>query len=100
MGHNPATRESTKAVRPAAVETRTPEEIIKTIRGNLKSPVTILKSDIQVLMDAYDALIVDQSITTARLLARAEDAEATVAELERTAAQAPADGEVFDSIGE
>ena len=41
----------------AAMETRTPDEIIKGIRGNLNSPLTILKTDVAILLKNYDALV-------------------------------------------
>jgi hypothetical protein len=63
MGHNVG-KQAALAVaagqkRGAAVaETRTQGEIIKTIRGNLNSPLAILKTDVAVLMAAYDAVCV------------------------------------------
>jgi hypothetical protein len=42
----------------AVVETRHPDEIIKTLRGNLKSPLAILKTDVAVLLAAYDDAVV------------------------------------------
>jgi hypothetical protein len=61
MGHNVG-KQAALAVaagqkRGAAVaETRTSDEIIKTLRGNLNSPVTIMKTDIAILMAAYDTV--------------------------------------------
>jgi hypothetical protein len=84
MGHNVG-KQAALAVaagqkRGAAVaETRTPEEIIKTIRGNLNSPLAILKTDVALLMAKYDAAeaaVIHLGGATAGLLERAEVAEA------------------------
>lgn len=50
-----------------AVETRTHAEIIKTLRGNLNSPLAILKTDVAVLLAAYD-LLSERFEKNARLL--------------------------------
>jgi len=60
MGHNVGKQaalavEAGKKRGASVVETRTPEEIIKGIRGNLNSPLAILKTDVALLMVALDA---------------------------------------------
>ena len=54
------------------VETRTPEEIIKTMRNNLTNPMAILKSDIAVLMVAYDNALFSASERAKDLMAATE----------------------------
>jgi hypothetical protein len=59
------------------VETRTSEEIIKTMRNNLTNPLAILKSDVAVLMSAYDdqkGLAASQALVIADLNAKLLDA--------------------------
>lgn len=56
MGHNPSTRDGKTSNRKGAVETRSADEIIKTLRGNLNSPLAILKTDVAVLLAQYDIL--------------------------------------------
>ena len=55
MGHNPSNRDTTKGERKAAVENRTPEEILKGIRGNLAAHLSVTPNDIQFLLGAFDA---------------------------------------------
>ena len=88
MGHNPATRNTQQStMRTKVSENRSADEIIKTLRGNLNAPLAILKTDVAVLMAAFDA---SQSAAahlagaTAGLLARAEAAEALVVDLKAT----------------
>jgi|SRR5579864_424283 len=57
MGHNPATRDAKKFERTKILETRSADDIIKGIRGNLVSPLTILKTDVAVLLKNYDAMV-------------------------------------------
>ena len=41
-------------------ETRTPDEIINTLRKNIPNPyIAILKTDVEVLMAAYDLLLAE-----------------------------------------
>jgi hypothetical protein len=64
MGHNPATRDikNGKAVK----EDRTPEQIIKGIRGNLNAHLAVTPNDTAFLLARYDeasaALVLHQEI--------------------------------------
>jgi len=55
MGHNPATREGKIGNRKVVEETRSADEIIKGIRGNLPSHLSITPSDIAFLLAQHDA---------------------------------------------
>jgi hypothetical protein len=65
MGHNP-NAPAVKGDRKAAVEKRTPEDILKGIRGNLSAHLAVTPSDTQFLLEQYDA-------ACASLLAFAKD---------------------------
>jgi len=54
MGHNPNKIVKTKE-RKQVLETRSPEDIIKGIRGNLVAHLSVTPSDIAFLLVAYDA---------------------------------------------
>ena len=90
MGHNPNKIVKTKE-RKQILETRSPEEIIKTLRGNLVSPLAITKSDIQVLLTAYDAekefshKLAEESV---KLRADGEELKARITDLEEKVAWA------------
>ena len=59
MGHNPTTS-GKKVERKQAQETRTSEEIINTLRKNIPNQyIAILKTDVAVLMAAYDLLLAE-----------------------------------------
>lgn len=85
MGHNPATRNTQQStMRTKVSENRSADEIIKTLRGNLKSPLAILKTDVAVLLAAFDAsqeAVAHLAGATAGLLTRAEAAEDLVVDL-------------------
>lgn len=77
-----AVKNSTR--KPAAVETRTPGEIIRTLRNNLTNTVTIMKTDVAVLMVAYDDVLNSYAISheTRRVLTLENEAlKADVARL-------------------
>lgn len=60
MGHNvgdQANRAVKAGERKAAEEKRTPEEIIKGIRGNLAAHLAVTPSDTQFLLAQYDAAV-------------------------------------------
>ena len=60
MGHNVGKQAEAavkKGERKAAVETRTPAEIIKGIRGNLAAHLAVTPSDTKFLLDSYDAIV-------------------------------------------
>jgi hypothetical protein len=68
----------------AVVETRTPAEIIKGIRGNLNSPLTILKTDVAVLLARYDEAVqyaVDSDVNRGSMGLENEALKAEVARL-------------------
>jgi len=74
MGHNPNKIVKTKE-RKQVLETRSPEDIIKGIRGNLVAHLSITPSDIAFLLVAYDAAIALVAQSTAVLnVATANDA--------------------------
>ena len=74
MGHNPNKIVKTKE-RKQILETRSPEDIIKGIRGNLVAHLSITPSDIAFLLVAYDAAIALVAQSTAVLnVATANDA--------------------------
>lgn len=54
MGHNPGTSAVKKSERKQAQEKRTPEEILKGIRGNLAAHLSVTPSDIAFLLLQYD----------------------------------------------
>lgn len=82
MGHQSgkgAERAVKNSQRTTVAETRTSEEIIKDIRGNLNSPLAILKTDVVVLLDAYSRrmdLIADMVKEDVRLNSVIADANA------------------------
>ena len=82
MGHQSgkgAERAVKNSQRTTVAETRTSEEIIKDIRGNLNSPLAILKTDVAVLLDAYSRrmdLIADMVKEDVRLNSVIADADA------------------------
>lgn len=53
MGHNPGTQKATKAV----VEKRTPEEIMKVIRGNIATNLFVTPTDQRFLLVQYDSIV-------------------------------------------
>ena len=56
MGHNPATRNTQQSLmRAKPDEKRTPEEIIKGIRGNLAAHLSVTPNDITFLLAQFDA---------------------------------------------
>jgi uncharacterized coiled-coil protein SlyX len=68
MGHNPSNRDAKPGTRNVIEEKRTPEEIIKAIRGNLTAHLSITPSDIAFLLAQYDSLnrlLVDASSSLA-----------------------------------
>ena len=55
MGHNPATQGKKIAESKRVLETRSGEDIIKAIRGNLAAHLSITPGDIAFLLKQYDA---------------------------------------------
>lgn len=85
MGHNPATRDGKKGDRKPIAETRTPDEILKAIRGNLAAHLAVTPNDVSFLLAQYDSAQNAVAVlggATAGLLQRAENAEAKIADLQ------------------
>jgi len=82
MGHNPNKIVKTKE-RKQVLETRSPEDIIKGIRGNLVAHLSVTPSDIAFLLVAYDAAIVQidnlqEKVDWARQVYEAENRSTTI----------------------
>ena len=59
MGHNPSNRDRSNDHRKPAVETRSLEEILKGIRGNLAAHLCVTPNDIQFLLTRYNAAVLE-----------------------------------------
>jgi hypothetical protein len=78
MGHNPATRDVKTSDRKKAEEKRTPDEIIKGIRGNLVAHLSVTPNDIAFLLAQYDGVC--QSVIKFSNAIEAAETRAEVAE--------------------
>ena len=84
MGHNPNKIVKTKE-RKQVLETRSPEDIIKGIRGNLVAHLSVTPSDIAFLLKEFDvatAAVEQLGASAVSLFRRAEAAETKICALQ------------------